>query len=33
MASGSISLWFAGAEHADRAQALVEQLGLPVARP
>jgi prephenate dehydrogenase len=33
MASGSISLWFAGGEHAARAQALVEELGLTVARP
>ena len=33
MASGSISLWFAGREHAARAQALVEDLDLTVARP
>jgi prephenate dehydrogenase len=33
MSSGTIALWVAGAERADEAQALVEQLGLTVARP
>jgi prephenate dehydrogenase len=33
MASGSISLWFAGREDGARAQALVQELGLTVARP
>jgi prephenate dehydrogenase len=30
--SGTIALWIAGADRAEQAQALVEQLGLPVAR-
>jgi hypothetical protein len=33
MSSGTIALWVAGAERAVEAQALVEGLGLTVARP
>jgi prephenate dehydrogenase len=33
LSSGTIALWVAGERHAGEAQALVEALGLPVARP
>ena len=32
MRSGAISLWLAGAEAADRAERLIDELGFPVAR-
>jgi hypothetical protein len=33
MSEGVVALWVAGAEAADRATALIESLGHPVARP